>query len=41
MLLSRNSDCKGTKFILNVEIFFAYFRSKQQIIASFTIKKDT
>ena len=25
MLLSRNSGCKGTKFILNAEMFFCLF----------------
>lgn len=49
MLLSRNSGCKGTKFISNAEIFFYLFSFNRASLACFYVnaalflqeKKDT
>ena len=37
MLLSRNSGCKGTKFISNAEIFFYLFSFKRASLACFYV----
>lgn len=38
MLLSRNSGCKGTKFISNAEIFFYLFSFNRASLACFYVK---
>ena len=38
MLLSRNSGCKGTKFISNAEIFFYLFSCNRAGFACFYVK---
>ena len=38
MLLSRNSGCKGTKFISNAEIFFYLFSCNRASLACFYVK---
>lgn len=38
MLLSRNSVCKGTKFISNAEIFFYLFSCNRAGFACFYVK---
>ena len=38
MLLSRNSGCKGTKFISNAEIFFCLFSCNRASLACFYVK---
>ena len=38
MLLSRNSGCKGTKFISNAEIFFYLFSCNRAGFACFCVK---
>lgn len=38
MLLSRNSGCKGTKFISNAEIFFCLFSFNRASLACFYVK---
>ena len=38
MLLSRNSGCKGTKFISNAEIFFYLFSCNRASSACFYVK---
>lgn len=38
MLLSRNSGCKGTKFISNAEIFFYLFSFYRASLACFYVK---
>ncbi len=38
MLLSRNSGCKGTKFISNAEIFFYLFSFSRASLACFYVK---
>lgn len=37
MLLSRNSGCKGTKFISNAEIFFCLFSCNRASLACFYV----
>lgn len=37
MLLSRNSGCKGTKFISNAEIFFYLFSFNRVSMACFYV----
>lgn len=37
MLLSRNSGCKGTKFISNAEIFFYLFSFNRVSLACFYV----
>lgn len=38
MLLSRNSGCKGTKFISNAEMFFYLFSFYRASLACFYVK---